>query len=117
MSKHRKPFSSLCEALKMHGEGGKHARRPETMLVYVEERDNGVATGSVFRGEGDDVEAIPFSVEDNEPDDVWGPILSRIAEELGLNGSPEHCDGGTIAAHVIEGVVEVLGLRHDGTPS
>jgi hypothetical protein len=101
---------------------GRHARRPETILVYIGWREDGEVHGEAIRGSGDDVETVDFIVEDNEPDDVWGPILSRIAEECGLNGSPEHCDGGEVRPHGLEMVgmppyVAVLELRHDGTPS
>lgn len=117
MSKHRKRYSSLIDALKIHGIGGRHARREETMLVYVETRDGGIVQGQVVRGSGDRAYTVDFEVEDNEPDDVWGPILSRIAEEFGLNGSPDHCDGGEVRGHDISVGVELLELRHDGTPS
>lgn len=96
---------------------GRHKRGPERLLAYVETRQDGVCTGEVIRGYGDHAEPSLFEVEDNEPDDVWGPILSRIAESLGLNGSPEHCDGGEVDARAVDVGVGVFEIRHDGTPS
>lgn len=92
--------------------------RDEWFLVYLEERVDGVARGTVMRGEGDDVEHLDFEVDDLEPADVFGPILSRIAEEtLGLSGSPDHMDGGPVGPHDIVVGIAVLEIEHDGTPA
>lgn len=79
-----------------------------TMLAYVEARQNGVAEGQVILNDSENDDVIDFEVEDNEPDDVWGPIISRIAEEVGFNGSPDYCDGGVITDHHINVGVALL---------
>lgn len=57
------------------------------ILVYIQsERTERTTTVQVetVQGEGDDVVIANFEVEDNEPLDVWGPIFSRIFDELGI---------------------------------
>lgn len=87
-----------------------------TLLAYVETREDGIAKGYVIRGEGDNAEDIDFEVIDQEPDDVWGPIIGRIADELGYNGSPDYCDGAVITDHRIDvgvALVEITVTEED----
>lgn len=50
-------------------------------LVYIQERANGFCSAEVVLGEGDDAKVFNVYVEDSEPDDVWGPIVSRAVDE------------------------------------
>lgn len=115
MSRHSRPYRLLFDD--DHGRDGEGRHRaPESFLVYVEDRSDGYASGQVIAGSGDDALVIDFEVDDSEPEDVWGPIMSRIAEEaLGLNGSPDHCDGEEVNGLNV-GVAALL-IHHDGTPS
>jgi hypothetical protein len=86
----------------------------ETVLVYVESREDGFVTGEVIRGSGNRAEAFDFEVEDNEPDDVWGPICGRILEHIGLSYGPDNYDQGEVGHPAYPtGHVREIDIRHE----
>lgn len=55
----------------------------DTVLMYLHTRERDTAEITVVIGSGDDAQEYDVTVEDNEPDDVWGPILQRALEAAG----------------------------------
>jgi hypothetical protein len=58
-----------------------------SFLVYVLTERTETSTDvevEVVVGEGDNVQARTFTVDDSEPLDVWGLIFGRIFDEMGL---------------------------------
>jgi len=85
----------------------------ETILVYVEARRDGSVMGEAIRRCGDAVDSRYFDVEDNEPDDVWGPIMGRILEDLGIDLGPDNYDGGPLRSTLdnVETILQI-DVRH-----
>ena len=52
----------------------------EETLMYVRFRENGECGVDVILGEGDSASEYTVTTDDNEPDDMWTPILQRALE-------------------------------------
>ena len=51
------------------------------IMVEIEDRTNGYADVEITIGSGDNTISVGLEVDDCEPDDVVGPIVSRAVEE------------------------------------
>lgn len=84
----------------------------EQLLLYLTDRSDGEATFEVIPDveEGQEAEVYMVTVSDEEPDDVFGPIIQRAVEEAGYNfyigdwTGREELDGPAFTVTVPEGV-------------